>query len=159
MPNWCDNNVFLQHEDESMIERAEQAFNRGEFMTEFYPCPKELDEWGWCVSHWGTKWDVGISGGCGDGYVSRSQNDLMVSFASAWSPPIGFYEKLEDLGFKVKAYYYEGGCAFCGVYENGQDDCYSIEGNSNWVIENIPEDIDSEMGISEGMANWEEENA
>jgi hypothetical protein len=193
MPNWCDNNVFLQHEDESMIERAEQAFNRGEFMNEFYPCPKELHDtvagflgkgtyeqellelkeelnnkwfgaknwYDWQVSHWGTKWDVGTSDGCGDGCISRSPSDLIVSFASAWNPPLGFYEKLEDLGFKVKAYYYESGCAFCGVYENGQDDCYSIEGNSSWVIDNIPADIDNEMGISEGMANWEEkeENA
>ena len=189
MPNYCDNNVFLQHEDESMIDRAEQAFNRGELISEFFPCPKELTEtvsgycgegtyaqelldfkqklnikwfgsanwFDWAVSNWGTKWDVGVSGGGGDGYVSRSPNSLTLSFMSAWSPPTGFYEKLEDLGFTVKAYYYEGGCAFCGRYEDGIDECFNIFGNSNWVIENIPADIDEEMGISEGMLCWEEE--
>ena len=44
MPNWCDNNLFLTHDDPEIIKRAEDAFNRGELMTEFHPCPKELTE-------------------------------------------------------------------------------------------------------------------
>ena len=186
MPNYCDNNVFLQHEDDSMIERAEQAFNRGELISEFFPCPKELTEtvsgycgegtyaqelldfkqklnikwfgsanwFDWAVSNWGTKWDVGVSGGGGDGYVSRSPNSLTLSFMSAWSPPTGFYEKLEDLGFTVKAYYYEGGCAFCGIWENNIDEQYSIDGNAKWVTENIPAVLDNEFCISSNMAEW-----
>ena len=73
---------------------------------------------------------------------------------SAWSPPTGFYEKLEDLGFTVKAYYYEGGCAFCGIWENNIDEQYSIDGNAKWVTENIPAVLDNEFCISSNMAEW-----
>jgi hypothetical protein len=38
------------------------------------------------------------------------------------------------------------------------DDYYSIEGNSDWVKENIPQEIDQEFCISESMAEWESEN-
>jgi len=191
MPNWCDNNVFLSHENPEMIDRVVKGYESSSLMNEFFPCPKELTEttagffgkgtyeqellelkeqlnikwfghsnwYAWCNANWGTKWDVGAECGGGDGFIDRSSpNDVYVSFLSAWGSPIGFYEKLEDLGFKVKAYYYEGGMAFCGKYQDGEDESYSIDGDSKWVIENIPEDIDSEMGISEGMWNWEEDN-
>ena len=191
MPNWCDNNLFLKHDNPEMIQRAEDAFNKGRLMTEFLPCPKELTEtiagfcgagtyeqellefkeklnlkwfgssnwYDWNISNWGTKWDVGIECGGGSGQATReSDNELILSFMSAWSPPIEFYAKLEELGFEVIAYYYESGCAFCGRYENGYDECYNIDGNSKWVIDNIPEYIDQEMGISEGMECWEEDN-
>jgi hypothetical protein len=189
MPNWCDNKVFLSHENPEMIDRVVKGYESSSLMNEFFPCPKELTEttagflgkgtyeqellelrqqlnikwfghsnwYDWCNANWGTKWDVGAECGGGDGFIGRgSPNDVYVSFLSAWGSPIGFYEKLEDLGFEVKAYYYEAGMAFCGKYQDGEDESYSIDGNSNWVIENIPEDIDNEMGISEGMASWEE---
>jgi hypothetical protein len=60
------------------------------------------------------------------------------------------------LGFGITAYYYEGGCGFCGKWENGSDECYNIEGDRKWVIENIPQEIDEAMSISYGMAEWEE---
>jgi len=114
------------------------------------------DWYDWQIDKWGTKWDVGAESGGGDGHISRdSPNDIFVSFLSAWSPPIGFYEHLEVLGFEVKAYYYEMGMGFCGRYHEGVDDYHEIEGNSDWVKLYIPEDIDQEMGISENMWNDE----
>lgn len=111
-----------------------------------------------CVSEWGTKWDIG----CRDGYdkllVSDIKNNtITIGFDSAWSPPIEAYEKLSDLGFAIKAYYYESGCAFCGMWDNGIDESYDIGGNSEWVKKNIPREIDEEFAISMNMAEWEAE--
>ena len=111
-----------------------------------------------CVAEWGTKWDIGH----GDGYDKLSMSDIKdntikIGFDSAWSPPTDAYEKLCDMGFKIKAMYYEGGCAFCGVWENDRDESYDISGNSEWVKKNIPREIDEEFAISMNMAEWERE--
>lgn len=113
-----------------------------------------------CVSEWGTKWDIGR----GDSFDTVKLKDIKgdtitLRFDSAWSFPIGAYEKLKDLGFYITAMYYEGGCAFCGIWSDGLDDCYSIEGKSDWVRMNIPSEIDQEFCISENMAMWEAESA
>jgi len=60
-------------------------------------------------------------------------------------------------GYQIEAYYYEPGMNFCGRYTNdGGDEYYQIEGNSDWVVDNIPEEIDIAMGISEMMSEWED---
>ena len=117
------------------------------------------DWYDYCVSEWGTKWDVGH----GDGYNTKllkdiDKNTLHLGFDSAWSPPIRAYEKMIEMGFSIRAYYFEGGCAYCGVWEDGVDEEYSIDGKSEWVSENIPKEIDDEFCISESMASWESEN-
>jgi hypothetical protein len=187
MPNWCNNVVELAHEDPAMLERARDALNRGEFLNEFIPVPeslkivagrvgddadeaqKKLEEdtarnlelhgygnwYDYCVGEWGTKWDVG-----GDGMTCEIENGrISTSFDSAWSPPIQAYEKLLDLGFSVRAYYYEGGMCFAGVWEDGDDDYYDLGGmNSEQVKEELPTVLDEMFCISEYMAEWEEEN-
>jgi hypothetical protein len=186
MPNWCNNTLELAHEDPAMLERARVAFNDGKLCNEFVPVPeslqivagrvgddnnaeqKKLEEdtarniavhgygnwYDFCVSEWGTKWDVG-----GDGQTAELENgQLVMSFDSAWSPPIGFYEKLLDLGFSVRAYYYEGGMNFAGIWDNGDDDFYELESGSEAVREQIPEVLDEMFCISESMEMWEEEN-
>jgi hypothetical protein len=117
------------------------------------------DWYDYCVSEWGTKWDVGH----GDGYGTKllkdiDKNTVHLGFDSAWSPPIRAYQKMIEMGFSIRAYYYEGGCAYCGAWEDGIDEEYSIDGNSEWVKENIPKEIDDEFCISESMAEWESEN-
>jgi hypothetical protein len=185
MPNWCNNVVELAHEDPAMLERARDALNRGEFLQEFIPVPedlkivagsvsdpdaqKKLEEdtarniathgygnwYDYCVNEWGTKWDVG-----GDGMTCEIENGrISTSFDSAWSPPIQAYEKLVDLGFSVRAYYYEGGMCFAGVWEDGDDDYYDLSGmDSAAVEEQLPKVLDEMFCISEYMAEWEEEN-
>lgn len=118
------------------------------------------DWYSFCVGEWGTKWDIGH----GDGYNKLTMKDIKnntvkIGFDSAWSPPIHAYEKLCDMGFSITALYYEGGCCFCGIWDNGSDEYYDIKGNSKWVKENIPSEIDEEFCISWNMAEWEEENA
>lgn len=180
MPNWCDNVLEVSAKDKESIDRIVRAFEEGKLCEEFIPIPEELkgttapsrepeatqeqliekygaaDWYDFCVNNWGTKWDVGGDNGyCpardGDTYVS-------MSFQSAWSPPIGLYEELEAQGYTVRAYYYEPGCAFAGIYENGYDDCYSLEGSADEVEEDIPDALDEMFGIVESMREYEEEN-
>jgi len=187
MPNWCNNVVELAHEDPAMLERAKAALNRGEFLSEFIPVPEDLsivagrvgaDEdqkqkdlvaqeevnlakhgyrnwYDFCVNEWGTKWDVG-----GDGMTCEIENGrISTSFDSAWAPPVAAYEKLVDLGFSVRAYYFEGGMCFAGVWEDFNDDYYDLSGmDSAAVKEELPEVLDEMFCISESMAEWEEEN-
>lgn len=112
-----------------------------------------------CVAEWGTKWDMGsaetaLFSDNGDGTATMTLNE-----DSAWSPPIAIFEKMHEQGLDVTAYYYEPGMAFCGKWHNGNDEIYEIHGNSKWVEENIPDEIDETFGISENMAVWEEDEA
>ena len=188
MPNWCNNTLELQHEDPAMIERARVAFNEGKLCNEFVPVPGPLhivagrvgdpeeqakleadtarnkaefgyDNWyDYCVNEWGTKWDVG-----GDGMTADLLEDgrLAMSFDSAWSPPINFYEKMLDLGFSVRAYYYESGMCFAGIWEDGIDDFYDMSDccDAQMVEDTLPSILDEMFCISEYMREYEEENA
>ena len=78
----------------------------------------------------------------------------------AWSPPIAAYEKLLEMGFYIRALYYEGGMAFAGVWDNGIDDYYEYGGmDSKEIADTLPIDLDEAFGISESVAEWEAENA
>lgn len=177
MPNWCGNTLTLTHENPDMIRRAKEAFAEGRFLNEFIPVPRELadttspnrsatsaeklkqqygytDWYSFCVNEWGTKWDIGD----GQGINSFTDNELIVYFDSAWSPPIAAYKKLMDLGFGVYATYYESGCAFAGVFEDGMDDYYDLSGmDSGDVQQQLPQELDEAFGISESMAEYEAE--
>ena len=177
--------VELAHKDPAMLIRARDAFNRQELLNEFIPVPDELkivagrvgdpdeqakleaqeavnlDKFGYknwydfCVGSWSTKWDVGA-----EGYEVEIENGgLTLSFDSAWSPPINAYEKMVDLGFSIRASYYEPGMCFAGIWEDGVDDFYELgDMTSEQVREELPEHLDEAYGISECMAEWEEDN-
>ena len=185
MPNWCNNNLTLTHEDPAMITRAYDALNRGEFLNEFIPVPQDLKDtvsgsmgedhreaheaqqkanrekhgysnwYDFCVGEWGTKWDVG-----GDGQTDIHPDGKMLhtTFDSAWSPPVNAYVKLEELGFGVNAMYYEGGMAYAGAYGEGGDEEINLEGMSADDVENHYPEIDEAFGISESMREYEAEN-
>ena len=111
----------------------------------------------WNVTHWGCKWDVGAD------YAvevdADNPNTVILNFDTAWSPPIEFYETMTEMGWSIKAFYYEPGMSFCGIYEDGSDDCYEISGDSAWVEKHIPAGINEAFNISENMAMWEDEQA
>jgi hypothetical protein len=187
MPNWCNNSVELYHDDAAMLERARKAFDDGTLLNEFIPVPASLQivagrvgddnnpeqiklheqtmhnlstygyaNWyDYCVAEWGTKWDIGA-----DGQPAQDiDGGLMLSFDSAWSPPIGAYEKLVNMGFRIRAMYYEPGMAFAGIWDNGDDEFYEYGGmNSEQIAETLPVELDDAYGISESVAEWEEEN-
>jgi hypothetical protein len=186
MPNWCNNNLTLQHEDPAMIKRAADALERGEFLQEFIPVPEDLKIVAGCVgdpveqaklvadtarnvekygygnwydyqvNEWGTKWDVGADGTTD---VHPDGKMLHTYFDSAWSPPIAAYEKLTDMGFTVGAMYYEPGMCYAGIWEDGNDDYYDLSGmKSHDVEDQLPSELDEAFGISECMREYEEEN-
>lgn len=186
MPNWCNNNLTLQHEDPAMIKRAAEALERGEFLAEFIPVPEQLqivagcvgdpDEqrkleaqtkrnveelgygnwYDYCVGEWGTKWDVGADGSTD---VHPDGKILHTYFDSAWAPPVRAYEKLTELGFTVGAMYYEPGMAYCGTWDSETgDNEYSLEGMSaDQVADELPSELDEAFGISECIREYEEE--
>lgn len=118
------------------------------------------DWYDWNVANWGTKWDVGGD----DGLMERlDPNTLQASFDSAWAPPCNAYERLAALGFEIEAYYNEPGMCFCGKVTANEDDFvddyYEYSGESSATVrEAIGDDLDDFWGISEDMAQWEEEN-
>ena len=128
MPNWCMNKLTVEHSDPVMLDRFVQAYDAGTVCNEFLPMPKDIgDGWyDWCISNWGTKWDIGADVGTEkeERYGLRATvvgNQANCSFDSAWSPPVGLYEELVELGYNVKASYWEPGMAYCGLYDNGVD--------------------------------------
>jgi hypothetical protein len=186
MPNWCNNNLILEHEDPAMIQRAFDALERGEFLNEFIPVPQELkdtvsgfhgdpeeqakleaqtraniDKFGYgnwydyCVGEWGTKWDVGEQGASD---IHPGGTMLHTCFDSAWSPPVNAYQKLEALGFRVEAQFYESGMQFAGTYTDGNCDDVNLDGMSADDIEQNYPELDECFGISESIREYEAEN-
>ena len=116
------NNLTVEHDDPTMVDRFEKAYNAGNTCNEFISVPEDIGE-GWynfCVNNWGTKWDFGGAGNRGLD-ATRVGNQVSCTFDSAWAPPVGLYEKLVELGYDVKASYWEPGMAFCGTWDNGFD--------------------------------------
>jgi len=185
MPNWCNNNLTLTHEDPAMIKRAADALLRGEFLNEFIPVPADLqivsgrvgdgdeqrelerktaenvEKYGYgnwydfCVGEWGTKWDVGCEGTTD---VRDDGKMLHTYFDSAWAPPVNAYDKLVELGFGVNAMYYEGGMCYAGAYDEHGDQEINLEGLSADDIERDHPDLDEAFGISESIREYEAEN-
>ena len=90
---------------------------------------KNLDKYGYknwydyCVAEWGTKWDARTEN---DSYEIDG-NQVTIFFDTAWSPPMGIFHALEDMGFKVEATYVEQGVGFIGYYKDGMDFCEGME--------------------------------
>jgi len=183
MPNWCNNTLTLEHDDPAMIKRAYDALERGEFLQEFVPVPKDLTET--MAGSYGddakqaeleaqTRANVEKYGyanwydfctnewgtkwdvgeqGCQD--IHPDGLMLHTSFDSAWSPPVEAYAKLEAQGFRVSAMFYESGMAFAGSYEDGNCDDFSLEGmGADEIEQNYPE-INDAFGIADSIREYQ----
>jgi hypothetical protein len=186
MPNWCDNNLYISHPDKKMMKKALNAWNKGKFLSTLVPEPdytkvkvkptfdsshitgKPQPEfvdpqqawWDWRVQNWGTKWDIGWDDSRDKAELS-GDHDMFVNFQSAWSPPLDAYATLVEMGYSIRAYYFEGGCCFCGRWEDGIDEGYTLDfpekgSPVQWIEDNIPSDINQEMAIAESYADWED---
>ena len=184
MPNWCSNQLVLRHADPTQIDRAVQAYNRGELLNEFCPCPQELREadakltafanaevksdnmskfgyeswYDWSIAHWGVKWDVGADDDPQD--YEPGGTEVILYFDSAWAPPIVGMEQLEKAGFEVELYYWEPGMAFCGMYHTGMGDDYIdySQMTADQAAKAIPGDVDEIFDIVNTLYEYEQAN-
>jgi len=189
MPNWCDNQVTITGPNsvidqiEKIVKEDDSHENTG-LLNFFHPMPKQLegttspsssadkpqpmvegfDCWyDWRVEKWSTKWEV-----C-EFYGVDKQADALIGhstisfgFSAAWSPPIGAYEQflVDNEDCSLKAYYYEGGCDFMGLWEDGSDDCYSpsdYKSTDDFWQDGVGSTIDDLFNITESMAEYEAE--
>ena len=153
MPNWCMNKLTVTHDDPAMLERFVKAYNAGKACSEFLPLPEGEDWYDWQSVNWGTKWDIGADVGTEreERYGLKATvvgNQANCSFDSAWAPPVGLYEKLDELGYKVHASYFEGGMAFCGVWVDGYDNYIEYK-----TKDDIPVGIWNDFNLNEFLAD------
>jgi hypothetical protein len=131
MPNWCNNNVRLTHEDPAKLEEIVQVIKKSEATNEYgetthyglfehiMPYPDEINNewnWNWCVANWGTKWEADIS------YWEDGDSCLVLDFDTAYCPPYGIYEALVEQGYSVNAAYMECNQDFWGIWIDGNNE-------------------------------------
>jgi hypothetical protein len=155
MPNWCANGLQIiatdDEQKEKLKELSEHIKNDGGLCSFFHPCPQDLLDtvagymsgeegeklklqeeanlekhgsknwYDWQISNWGTKWDPSVM----NDSFTYDDDCFECFFDSAWNPPIEFYNKLVEEGYKVTATYNEGGCDYIGWYDDGDDNCLS----------------------------------
>jgi hypothetical protein len=185
MPNWNQNTATFRHADPAQVDRLVDGFVNERLFGEFFPTPKELSEtveigerynervaaleaanlekfgyagwYDWNIDAWGTKWDVGEEM---DSVTRIDERTVQLSYDTAWSPPIAFYEQMSEAGWEITAYYLEEGMGFVGKYtSDGGDESYNFDGSED--LEDIPEDICEHWdlaGICEQREDWDDED-
>ena len=158
MPNWCDNRATIRHEDKEKIDVIEQELmkkDNGELFNALVPRPAAEEEnwYNWNCENWGCKWDASIID-----WARGDDNTIIVYMNTAWAPPLKFYYALIEKHYEVDAVYHEGGMAFCGVFDNGNDDYYEYDITNLESIEALPEELIEFGNLRQWHEDWKEEN-
>ena len=195
MPNWCDNQITITGPN-SVIDQIEKIVKDEKddqgLLNFFHPMPKELrdttadgskdkemldkyghsDWYSWATDNWSTKWDCNEFYGVDRQHHEAGKSGLSLTstisfgFSSAWSPPIGAYERFimnmseKKQDVSIKAYYYEGGCDFAGCWDNGDDECISpsdYKSDDEYWNDGLGYDLDEMFNFRESMAEYEAE--
>jgi hypothetical protein len=188
MPNWCDNNITITGPN-SVIDKIEKIVgeegSEGNLLQFMYPMPDALkdttadgskkpelkkltghDDWySWCTDNWSTKWDVNEFYGIKIIEVGIDESEISFGFSSAWAPPTGAYEHFlnENSNVSIRATYYEAGCDFIGIWDNGEDICHTISeiapkgSKDNYWTSAEGKELDGLYCITENMAEYEAE--
>ena len=188
MPNWCNNNITITGPN-SVIDKIEKITkeedNQNGLLQFMYPMPKELSDttadgskdkammkkygcsnwYDWAVENWSTKWEVCEFYGVDRQPLNDSLDESTISFAfsSAWAPPTGAYENFlnENSNVGIRATYHEGGCDFMGIWDNGEDICYTVSdiapkgSTDNFWTSAEGKELDDLYNITESMAEYE----
>jgi hypothetical protein len=187
MPNWCNNNIRITGPNK-VIDKIEKIVKdetgkSGRLLNYFHPMPKELSDttadgskdkammkkygysnwYDWAVENWSTKWDVCEFYGVDRNYINDDESEIHFGFDSAWAPPINAYDKFinDNSNVSIRASYYEPGCDFMGIWDNGIDDCYEVstiapKGSiDNFWTSKEGKELDDLYGITENMAQYE----
>jgi len=163
MPNWCDNMVTLRHNDKSKIDalceemnkKNEQGYWNNAPLNHLRPRPADQeDNWyDWNVNNWGTKWDASVID-----WERRDDNEVWISFNSAWSPPTTLYEYLVENDWEVDAVYHEPGMGYAGLFTtDGGDDYYDYDVTNKDSIDSLPSEIVDFAGLEEEHERWLED--
>jgi hypothetical protein len=167
MPNWCENRVYIEAspaEIEAIIMAVQSDDEKG-LLNYLRPEPEHGPEiegemphwWNWRIANWGTKWEVSAevtSHSVADGWIN-------LAFDSAWSPPLEALYAWGAADSKSRSFnirYMEWGMMFCGEADShGINETFDIPVTLNGVQALIPVELDEEFGISDSVAQWEEE--
>ena len=142
MPNYCDNILYLSNKDESKIDEVERVlFTQSPLFEHLLPCGETDTSYDDHLEKWGTKWDASIID-----FERDDHNQILISFETAWCPPIALYDYLSENQWDITAYYNEPGVGFCGRYIHGIDDYYEYDMSDIESLEQIPKDIDDFTG-------------
>jgi hypothetical protein len=145
MPNWCENRLEIDGPKKEiskfrqLVKASSRMYKSALSLAKLYPEPdytkikvkktfpqisgKKMADpeeawWDWRVQNWGTKWDVDAE------LEVKEPEHLEYTFVSAWSPPVGWLEKVSKnfptLHFRLK--YEEGGVGFMGVASGSNGD-------------------------------------
>lgn len=146
MPNWCDNIVTLRHQDKSKLDGLRKELEKkdpktnnslGEFFNYLHPNPDGEWDYNWSCTNWGTKWEADIID------WDFQDDSIWISFSTAWSPPIPFYDYISNQDWQVEAIYHECGMCYGGVYNSadGTDECYEYQLSDPESIKDLPRDL------------------
>ena len=160
MPNWCENYLRLEVPNKQEADKIVAVLDSDKddvgLLNHLMPQPENNPDWySWRVNNWGTKWDI-----CNEHY-ERDDNDdgsvtFNINFDSAWGPPVGVYDCVSEKdGWNVFATYIEGGMAFGGYHEEGQD--YSFELGSRDATDAPAWWVDDHSWYYDQQEEWEQE--
>ena len=133
------------------------------------PTIREDSWWDWRVQNWGTKWEVNTEN-FEEPQMADDGLSFFVYFDTAWSPPIGIYQKLVEQGYEVDANYVGEGCEYAGIFNNedgdlcvGVDYPEGLEGIelNKWIKANIPQKILNSVDLLSHLdcEDWQLEEA
>lgn len=161
MPNWCNNSLYIEAPEEDIAAIKAAIADEG-LLNYLRPEPEYLESSGgtmptwyvWRVKNWGTKWEVSAE------ITGETETSLYIYFDSAWSPPIKALQHWMDQSENriVDLRYIEWGMAFCGIFNNDENDSYHIPEKAADVAALIPEELDVQFDITDSLAQWEDES-
>ena len=156
MPNWCSNDVKIYFDSEDETQLREALENDQDLFQQFVPRPEEFNDgekwYWWNIENWGTKWDTKPYD------VEWAEDCVSFRLETAWSPPIKFYEAMQDLGYNIEAWYLEEGMAFCGHFSEDGDDYYDYSNmGADQMEEELPEWAEEIFGLITRKRDDEEE--
>ena len=137
MPNWCYNHltIYAKNNEKTLeflnkLYEAAEKETLNEFVIPFSDMGLKEWDYGSCIEHWGTKWDIGLM----SKEINKSDQNINVEigYQTAWSPNIlvlqKLYEKLCELDpdCTVQSQYDEHGMNYYGKFINGEDDCQEM---------------------------------
>ena len=155
MPNWCSNDVKISFDSGNEEALRDALENDQDLFQQFVPRPEEFNDgekwYWWNIENWGTKWDTKPYD------VEWAEDCVSFRLETAWSPPIKFYEAMQDLGYNIEAWYLEEGMAFCGHFSEYGDNYYQYGNMTADEIENEIPWAEEVFGLVTRQRDWEDE--